>query len=101
MELIWAKLEEGKKDLCIISLDQLKLDEEVKRKVPFQTTFLKDDDDDAYHAEEDTDTLQEELLDEVSVLPTDPETKKTEMLVQKALQSVDIIKFTSKLSPAS
>ena len=101
MELIWAKLEEGKKDLCIISLDQLKLDEEVKRKVPFQTTFLKDDDDDAYHAEEDTDTLQEELLDEVSVLPTDPETKKTEMLVQKALQSVDIIKYKSKLTPAS
>ena len=71
MELMKQEKELQKKELFIISFDNLKLDEEVKTK----------DDDDAYHAEEDTDTLQEELLDEVSVLPSDPETKKTEMLV--------------------
>ena len=73
MELMKQEKELQKKELFIISFDNLKLDEEVKTK--------DDDDDDAYHAEEDTDTLQEELLDEVSVLPSDPETKKTEMLV--------------------
>ena len=71
-ELIKQEKELQKKELFIISFDKLKLDEEVK---------TKDDDDDAYHAEEDTDTLQEELFDEVGVLPSDPETKKTEMLV--------------------
>ena len=72
MELMKQEKELQKKELFIISFDNLKLDEEVK---------TKDDDDDAYHAEEDTDTLQEELFDEVGVLPSDPETKKTEMLV--------------------
>ena len=99
-ELIKQEKELQKKELYIISFDKLKLDEDVK---------TKDDDDDAYHAEDsvagvyhtDTDTLKEELLDEVSVLPIDPETKKTEILVQKALQSVDIIKCKSKLTPAS
>ena len=71
MELMKQEKELQKKELFIISFDNLKLDEEVKTK----------DDDDAYHAEEDTDTLQEELFDEVGVLPSDPETKKTEMLV--------------------
>ena len=90
-ELIKQEKELQKKELYIVSFDHLKLDEEVK---------TEDDDDDAHHAEDsvagvkhtDTDNLQEELFDEVSVLPTDPETKKTEMLIQKALQSVDIIK---------
>ena len=74
MELMKQEKELQKKELFIISFDNLKLDEEVKTKDD-------DDDDDAYHAEEDTDTLQEELPDEVSVLPSDPETKKTEILV--------------------
>ena len=100
MALLHARFEEEQKEVCIISMDQLKLDEEVK---------AQDDDteDGAYHtgedddAEEDSINLQEELFDEVNVLPLDGVTKETQELVQMALQSAEIIKIVSKLSPAS
>ena len=87
LDLAFAKFEIQKKDVCIISMDELKLEEEVK----------------AQHDDEgeDTDNLQEELLEEVTELPLDGVTKQTDELVRKALQSVGIIKCTSKLTPAS
>ena len=88
MELLFAQIEEQKKEVCIISLSQLKLEGEVK---------AKHDDDE----EDDTDELQEEILEEVNELPHDRATKQTQYLLQKALKSVDIIKCTSKLTPAS
>ena len=96
MELVWAQIEEQKKEVCILSLSQLSLGEEVKAK--------EDDHVDADHdheEEEDPNDLQEELLETVSALPTDRETKQTDQLVRKALQSVDIIQCISKLTPAS
>ena len=70
LDLAFAKFEKEKKEVCIISLDNLKLEEEVK---------AHDDDD---NVEEDCDNFQEEeLLDEVSALPYDKETKETEKLV--------------------
>ena len=92
MDLLYAKFEIEKKEMVIISLDQLKLEEEVK---------AEDDDDDDHEDEEDPNDLQEELLESVSALPTDRETKQTDQLVRKALQSVDITKCISKLTPAS
>ena len=90
-----VRFEKEKKEMCIISLDQLKLDdddEEVK---------VQDDKDDK-DEDDDGDTVNvEELLDEVSELPHYGITKETEELVQKALQSAEIIKSVSKLSPAS
>ena len=79
--------------MCIISLDQLQLGEEAKA----QHDDSEDDDD----FEEDSINLQEELLDEVSVLPFEGVTKETHELVQKALQSAEITKCLSKLTPAS
>ena len=79
--------------MCIISLDQLQLGEETKT----QHEDSQDDDD----FEEDSVNLQEELLDEVTVLPFEGVTKETHQLVQKALQSAEITKSLSKLSPAS
>ena len=93
MELLFAQIEEQKKEVCIISLSQLKLEEEVKAE--------DDDHDHDQEEEEDLDDLQEELLESVSALPTDRETKQTDQLVRKALQSADIIKCISKLTPAS
>ena len=93
MDLLNAKFGIEKKEMVIISFDQLKLEEEVKT-----------EDDDNYHdqeEEEDPDDLQEELLESVCALPTDRETKQTDLLVRKALQSADIIKCISKLTPAS
>ena len=88
LDMVFAKFEEQKKEVCIISLSELNLGEEVQ------------DDDIDDDVEEDTDNLQEELLEEVSELPTDGVTKQTEELIRKALQSVDI-KCISKLTPAS
>ena len=94
MDLLNAKFGIEKKEMVIISLDQLKLEEEVKAE--------DDDHVDADHEEEeDPNDLQEELLESVSALPTDRETKQTDQLVRKALQSADIIKCISKLTPAS
>jgi hypothetical protein len=97
MDLLNAKFGIEKREMVIISFDSLKLEEEVK---------AKDDDDDNddhdHEVEEDhPDDLQEELLESVSALPTDRETKQTDQLVRKALQSADIIKCISKLTPAS
>ena len=95
MELVFTQIEEQKKEVCIISLSQLNLGEEVK---------AEDDDHhdhDDHEEEEDPNDWQEELLETVSALPTDRETKQTDQLVRKALQSVDIIKCISKLTPAS
>ena len=91
MDLLYAKFEIEKKEMVIISFDQLKLEEEVKA----------EDDDHDQEEEEDPDDLQEELLESVSALPTDRETKHTDQLVRKALQSADIIKCISKPTPAS
>jgi len=91
MDLLYAKFEIEKKEMVIISLDQLKLEEEVKA----------EDDDHDKEEEEDPDDLQEELLESVCALPTDRETKQTDQLVRKALQSADIIKCISKPTPAS
>ena len=80
--------------MCIISLSKLSLGEKVKA----------EDDEDHVHDdadESDADSLQEELLESVSALPNDIETKQTNQLVQKALKSVDIINCISKLTPAS
>ena len=93
MDLLYAKLEIEKKEMVIISFDQLKLEEEVKAE--------DDDHDHDQEEEEDLYDLQEELLESVSALPTDRETKQTDQLVRKALQSADIIKCISKLTPAS
>ena len=93
MDLLYAKFEIEKKEMVIISFDQLKLEEEVKAE--------DDDHDHDQEEEEDPDDLKEELLESVSALPTDRETKQTNQLVRKALQSVDIIKSISKLTPAS
>ena len=62
LDLAFAKFEKEKKEVCIISLDKLKLEEEVK---------AQHDDDE----EEETDNLQEELLEEVTELPLDGVTK--------------------------
>ena len=91
MDLAFAKFEEQKKEVCIFSLSELKLGEEVK---------ADEHDDDDEDAEEDVDNLQEELLEEVGELPTDGVTKETEELVRMALQSVDI-NCNSKPTPAS
>ena len=88
MALLHTRFEEEQKDVCIISLDKLKLEEEVKNK-------------EVDDVEEDIVNLQEELLEEVNELPSERLTKVTEKLVQRALQSADIIKSSSKLSPAS
>ena len=96
MDLLYAKFEIEKREMVIISFDQLSLGEEVKAR--------EDDHVDADHDhedEEDPNDLQEELLESVSALPTDRETKHTDQLVRKALQSVDIIKCISKPTPAS
>ena len=73
-------------------MDQLRLedDEEVKAQ-----------DDDGEDDDVDSINLQEELLDEVNVLPYDGVSKETHELVQKALQSAEIAKCLSKLTPAS
>ena len=94
MDLAFAKFEEQKKEVCIFSLSELKLDE-VKAKAKDH-----DDDDVDEDAEEDVNNLQEELLEEVGELPTDGVTKETEELVRMALQSVDI-NCNSKPTPAS
>ena len=93
MDLLNAKFGIEKREMVIISFDQLKLEEEVKAE--------DDDHDHDQEEEEDLDDLQEELLESVSALPTDRETKQTDQLVRKALQSADIIKCISKLTPAS
>ena len=92
MALLHTKFEEEQKEVCIISLDQLRLedDEEVKAQ-----------DDDGEDDDADSINLQEELLDEVSVLPYDGVSKETHELVQKALHSAEITKCLSKLTPAS
>ena len=90
MDLLNAKFGIEKKEMVIISFDQLSLGEEVKAR--------EDDHVDADHHhedEEDPNDLQEELLESVSALPTDRETKHTDQLVRKALQSADIIKCIS------
>ena len=81
--------------MCIISLDQLQLGDDEKAKAH------DDDGEDDDDFEEDSVNLQEELLDDVSVLPFEGVTKETHVLVQKALQSAEITKSLSKLSPAS
>ena len=73
-------------------MDQLKLEDDEEVKVQ---------DDDGEDDDVDSVNLQEELLDEVSVLPYDGVTKETHELVQKALQSAEITKCLSKLTPAS
>ena len=94
MDLLNAKFGIEKREMVIISLDSLKLEEEVKAE--------DDDHVDADHEEEeDPNDLQEELLESVSALSNDRETKQTDQLVRKALQSADIIKCISKLTPAS
>lgn len=93
MDLLNAKFGIEKREMVIISFDQLKLEEEVKAE--------DDDHDHDQEEEEDLYDLQEELLESVSALPTDRETKQTDQLVRKALQSADIIKCISKLTPAS
>ena len=80
MDLLYAKFEIEKKEMVIISLDQLSLGEEVKAKEDDQV-----DDDEDHEEEEDPNVLQEELLESVSALPTDSETKQTDQLVRKAL----------------
>ena len=92
MALLHARFEEEQKEVCIISLDQLQLGDDEEAKA--QHDDGEDDDVDSVN-------LQEELLDEVSVLPLEGVTKETHELVQKALQSAEIIKIVSKLSPAS
>ena len=94
MALLHTKFEEEQKEVCIISLDQLRLedDEEVK---------VQDDEGEDDDAEEDCVNLEEELLDEVNVLPYDGVSKETHELVQKALQSAEITKCLSKLTPSS
>ena len=98
MDLLYAKFEIEKREMVIISFDQLKLGEEVKAE---DDDDDDDNDDDDHEDEEDPDDLQEELLESVSALPTDRETKHTNQLGRKALQSVDIIKCISKPTPAS
>ena len=73
-------------------MDQLKLEDDEEVKVQ---------DDDGEDDDVDSVNLQEELLDEVSVLPYDGVSKETHELVQKALQSAEITKCLSKLTPAS
>ena len=65
MELVWARFEKEQKEVCIISLDQLKLDDETKS--------LEDDEEE--EKEEDNVELQAEHLEEVNELPTDKLTK--------------------------
>ena len=91
MDLLYTKLEIEKKEMVIISFDQLKLEEEVK---------TEDDECEDDVVEEDRANLQEELLDEVDELVHDGVTKETERLVQKALKIAEI-KSISKLTPAS
>ena len=88
-----AKFGIEKKEMVIISLDQLQLGEEVKAEDDECEDGLVEDD--AHGA-----SLQEELLDEVGALAHDGVTKETERLVQKALQSTEI-KDITKLTPAS
>ena len=73
-------------------MDQLKLEDDEEVKVQ---------DDDGEDDDVDSVNLQEELLDEVGVLPFEGVTKETHELVQKALQSAEITKCLSKLTPAS
>ena len=93
MDLLHAKFGIEKREMVIISLDQLQLGEEVK---------AEDDDHEHGLVEDDVHgaSLQEELLDEVGALAHDGVTKETERLVQKALQSTEI-KDITKLTPAS
>ena len=93
MDLLNAKFGIEKREMVIISLDQLQLGEEVK---------AEDDDHEHGLVEDDVHgaSLQEELLDEVGALAHDGVTKETERLVQKALQSTEI-KDITKLTPAS
>ena len=71
MALLHTRFEQEQKEVCIISLDQLKLedDEEVK---------AQDDEGEDDDAEEDCVNLEEELLDEVSALPLDGVSKETQ-----------------------
>ena len=101
MDLLYAKFEIEKREMVIISFDQLSLGEEVKAEDDDDDDDDDDNDDDDHEDEEDPNDLQEELLESVSALPTDRETKQTDQLVRKALQSVDIIKCISKPTPAS
>ena len=91
MDLLYAKFEIEKREMVIISFDQLNLEEEVK---------TEDDECEDDVVEEDRANLQEELLDEVEELVHDGVTKETERLVQKALKIAEI-KSISKLTPAS
>ena len=93
MDLLHAKFGIEKREMVIISLDQLQLGEEVKAEDDDHEHGLVEDD--AHGA-----SLQEELLDEVGALAHDGVTKETERLVQKALQSTEI-KDITKLTPAS
>ena len=70
MALLHTRFEQEQKEVCIISLDQLKLedDEEVK---------AQDDEGENDDAEEHCVNLEEELLDEVSALPLDGVSKET------------------------
>ena len=70
MALLHTRFEQEQKEVCIISLDQLKLedDEEVK---------AQDDEGEDDDAEEDCVNLEEELLDELSALPLDGVSKET------------------------
>ena len=72
MDLLYAKFEIEKREMVIISFDQLKLEEEVK---------AEDDECEDDVVEEDRANLQEELLDEVEELVHDRVTKETERLV--------------------
>ena len=92
MALLHSRFEQEQKEVCIISLDQLKLGDDEESKAQ------EGEDDDA---EEDCVNLEEELLDEVSALPLDGVSKETQKLVEKALQSAEITKCLSKLTPAS
>ena len=92
MALLHARFEEEQKEVCIISLDQLRLGDDEEAKA--QDDDVEDDDVDSIN-------LQEELLDEVNVLPYDGVSKETHELVQKALQSAEITKCLSKLTPSS
>ena len=74
MALLHTRFKEEQKDVCIISLDKLKLED-------VEDAKAQDDDGE----DEDTVNLDQELLEEVNELPPERLTKQTKQLVQKAL----------------